>query len=234
MVIDDNDGFDPIMSITDVDGGSEPGSVGFTVTLTGPSDLPITVDWGISDSAAGPGDGYVAAGTLTIPAGETTATVSVPAGELPIGEDAIGDPDRVFSVTLSNPVNAVFSGGMDTIEAQLPVREHSMVEPSAPVVAAVPDTAGNLIVSWEPPEDAYRAATKCSTACAGRNTGGSGCRPALKRTSRFCSWRKTPSTRRGCGRSTKTPRTAGLARTPRGRSRATDALGRTSRAASPW
>ena len=154
VVIDDNDGFDPIMSITDVDGGSGPGSVGFTVSLTGPSDLPITVDWGISDSAAGPGDGYVAAGTLTIPAGETTATVSVPAGELPIGEDAIGDPDRVFSVTLSNPVNAVFSGGMDTIEAQLPVREHSMVEPSAPVVAAVPDTAGNLIVSWEPPDDA--------------------------------------------------------------------------------
>ena len=150
VVIDDNDGFDPIMSITDVDGGSEPGSVGFTVTLTGPSDLPITVDWGISAAGAG----YVAAGTLTIPAGETTATVSVPAGELPIGEDAIGDPDRVFSVTLSNPVNAVFSGGMDTIEAQLLVREHFMVEPSAPVVAAVPDTAGNLIVSWEPPEDA--------------------------------------------------------------------------------
>ena len=150
VVIDDNDGFDPIMSITDVDGGSEPGSVGFTVTLTGPSDLPITVDWGISAAGAG----YVAAGTLTIPAGETTATVSVPAGELPIGEDAIGDPDRVFSVTLSNPVNAMFSGGMDTIEAQLLVREHSMVEPSAPVVAAVPDTAGNLIVSWEPPEDA--------------------------------------------------------------------------------
>ena len=154
VVIDDNDGFDPIMSITDVDGGSGPGSVGFTVSLTGPSDVDISVDWGISDSAAGLGDGYVAAGTLTIPAGETTAAVSVPAGELPIGEDAIGDPDRVFSVTLSNPVNAVFSGGMDTIEAQLLVREHSMVEPSAPVVAAVPDTAGNLIVSWEPPDDA--------------------------------------------------------------------------------
>ena len=32
VVIDDNDGFDPIVSITDVDGGSGPGSVGFTVT----------------------------------------------------------------------------------------------------------------------------------------------------------------------------------------------------------
>ena len=154
VVIDDNDGFDPIVGITDLDGGGEPGSVGFTVTLTGPSDRDITVDWGIGDSAAGPGAGYVAAGTLIIPAGETTATVSVPAGDLPGGEDAIGDPDRTFSVTLSNPVNAVFSGGVHTIEAQLSVQEHSTVDPSAPVVAAVPDTAGNLIVSWEPPGDA--------------------------------------------------------------------------------
>ena len=148
VVIDDNDGFAPIVNITDVDGGSEPGSVGFTVTLTGPSDLDITVDWGIGDSAVDPGDGSVATGTLTIPAGETTATVSVP-----IGEDATGDPDRTFTVTLSNPVNAVFSAGADAIAAQLLVRENSIVEPSAAVVTAVPDTAGNLIVSWEPPED---------------------------------------------------------------------------------
>ena len=154
VVIDDNDGFDPIMSITDVDGGSGPGSVGFTVTLTGPSDLDITVDWGISDSAAGPDDGYVATGTLTIPAGETTATVSVPIGELPVGDAAADPPDRTFSVTLSNPVNAVFSGGVDTIGAQLLVRVLSIYVPSAPVVTAVPDTAGNLVVSWEPPDDA--------------------------------------------------------------------------------
>ena len=154
VVIDDNDGFDPIVSITDVDGGSGPGGVGFTVALTGPSDLDITVDWGISDSAAGPGADYLAAGTLTIMAGETTATVSVPIGELPVGDDAADQPDRTFSVTLSNPVNAVFSGRVDTIGAQLLVRVPSIDVPSAPVVTAVPDTAGNLIVSWEPPEDA--------------------------------------------------------------------------------
>ena len=148
VVIDDNDGFGPIVSITGVDGGSGPGSVGFTVTLTGPSDLDITVDWGISDSAAGPGADYVATGTITIMAGETTATVSVPVG------DAADPPDRPLSVTLSNPVNAVFSGGVDTIAVQLLVRVPSLEVPSAPVVTAVPDTAGNLIVSWEPPEDA--------------------------------------------------------------------------------
>ena len=149
VVIDDNDGFDPIVSIADVDGGSEAGSVGFTVTLSGPSDLDITVDWGISDSAAGPDAGNVATGTLTITAGETTGTVSVT-----VGDDAADPPDGTFSVTLSNPVNAVFSGGVDTIEAELLVWAPSINVPSAPVVTAVPDTAGNLIVSWAPPADA--------------------------------------------------------------------------------
>ena len=53
---DADDGFAPIISITDVDvdGGSEPGGVGFAVTLTGPGDHDIAVDWGISDSAADP------------------------------------------------------------------------------------------------------------------------------------------------------------------------------------
>ena len=149
FVIEDNDGFAPIVNLTDVDGGAEPGSVGFTVTLTDPSDVEITVDWSISDSHAVPGADDVASGTITIPAGETTVAVSVL-----IGEDAVGDPDRIFSVTLSNPVNAVFSAGAHTIAAQLLVRVQSIVEMAAPVVAAVPDTAGNVIVSWQPPEDA--------------------------------------------------------------------------------
>ena len=149
FVIEDNDGFDPIVSISDVDGGDNPGSVGFTVSLTGPSDVDVTVDWSITDSAADPDDGYVAAGSVTIPAGETAASVRVQ-----IEEGADGDPERTLSVTLSNPVNAVFSAGVDTVEAQLLVREHPVVDPSAPLVAAVPDTAGNLIVSWEAPRDA--------------------------------------------------------------------------------
>ena len=148
FVIEDNDGFAPIVDITDVDGGAEPGSVGFTVTLSGPSDVEVTIDWCISDSGAGPDADCVESGTITIPAGETTASVSVL-----IGEGAIGDPERTFSVTLSNPVNAEFSAGADTIAAQLPVQEHSVIDPSAPSVAAVTDTAGNLIVSWQPPED---------------------------------------------------------------------------------
>ena len=183
VVIDDNDGFDPIVSITDVDGGSGPGSVGFTVTLTGPSDLDITVDWGISDSGADPGADYVAAGTLTIMAGETTATVSVPIGELPVGDDAADPPDRTFSVTLSNPVNAVFSGAVDTIGAQLLVRVPSIYVPSAPVVTAVPDTAGNLVASWEPPDEASPSGYQVEYRVRGTESSGSrACRPAPTRT----------------------------------------------------
>ena len=55
FVIEDNDGFDPIVNITEVDGGDESGSVGFTVTLTDPSDVDISVDWSITDSGASPG-----------------------------------------------------------------------------------------------------------------------------------------------------------------------------------
>ena len=146
FVIEDNDGSAPIVNITDVDEGSEPGSVGFTVTLDAPGGQDITVDWCIIDSAADPDTDCAAAGTLTIPAGGTAATVSVQ-----VGEDAIGDPDRTFSVTLSNPVNAVFSGGVESIAAQLVVPEQPVVAPSVPLVAAVPDTAGNLLVSWQTP-----------------------------------------------------------------------------------
>ena len=154
VVIDDNDGFDPIVSIADVDGGSGPGGVGFTVALTGPSDRDISVDWGIGDSAADPDAGYVASGILVIPAGDTTATVSVPVGELP-GRRRWGQSPG--SLLQRHPEQ---SGERSVLRRrrhdreELLVRVPSMEVPSAPVVTAVADTAGNLIVSWEPPEDA--------------------------------------------------------------------------------
>ena len=124
--------------------------------------------------------------------GDTTAAVSVI-----IGQDTIGDPGRTFSVTLSNPVNAVFSGGAPTIGEQLLVRVQSIVEMAAPAVAAVPDTAGNLIVSWEPPQDASPSGYEVEYRMRGTEVWEASCRPAPKRTSRSCSWSRTRSTRRG-------------------------------------
>ena len=147
VTIRDNE-FDPILSISGLGSGEGAGTVGFTVSLTGPSDLGVTVDWGIREGAALPGDEDLAAGTIRFPPGATTQTISVPISGLTLSQH-----DRTFTVTLSNPVSAVFSGGVVAIEAQLLVQAgHSVEMPPAPTVVAVPDTAGNLLVSWEAPD----------------------------------------------------------------------------------
>ena len=147
VTIRDNE-FDPILSISDLGSGAGAGTVGFTVSLTGPSDFGVTVDWGIREGAALPGEEDLATGTIAFPPGETTQTISVPISGLTLSQH-----DRTFAVTLSNPVHAVFSGGVAAIEAQLLVQAgHSVDMPAAPTVAAVPDTAGNLLVSWQAPD----------------------------------------------------------------------------------
>ena len=148
VTIRDNE-LDPAVSISDTGSTGEAGTAGFTVSLTGPSGLDITVDWHIREGSALPGDEHlasIASGTIAVPPGETAHTVSVPISGLAPGSI------RILTVTLSNPVNAVFFGGSATIEAEILVPVINSLEmPGAPVVAAVPDTAGNLLVSWQAP-----------------------------------------------------------------------------------
>src|SRR5205814_2135804 len=75
----------------------------FTVTLTGPTEVPVTVDFTTADgSATVADDDYRAtAGTLTFAPGVTTQTISVP-----IVGDATYEHDETFSVRLSSPQNA--------------------------------------------------------------------------------------------------------------------------------
>ena len=157
VTIRDNE-LDPIVSISGTGSAGGAGTVGFMVSLTGPSELEVTVDWHISEGSTPPGDehdehdghdghdGHLAGDTISFPPGETVQTVSVPIPGLTL------ESVRILTVTLSNPVNAVLSRGADTIEAELLVPGISSVEmPAAPVLAAVPDTAGNLLVSWQAP-----------------------------------------------------------------------------------
>ena len=114
-----------------------------------PSDLPITVDWDINDGGAPPGGEPVATGSITFAAGETTQAIGVP-----ITGGTPGQPDRTYTVTLSNPVNAVFADGADGadgVAAQVTIQEEQQPG-DAPTVTAVPDTAGNLMVTWEAPD----------------------------------------------------------------------------------
>jgi hypothetical protein len=76
-----------------------------TVTLSGPSGKPVSIDWGTaSGTAVAPGDYAAASGTLTFAPGETTKTVSVNTVA-----DSVDEPDETFVVNLANVANATLA-----------------------------------------------------------------------------------------------------------------------------
>ena len=91
------------------------GTMEFTVTLDAESSKDITVKWATSDGTATAGEDYtaVALTTLTFSPGESlTQTITVT-----IADDDIDEDNETFTVTLSAPVNAVFTGNVSTISA---------------------------------------------------------------------------------------------------------------------
>jgi len=88
-------------SITEGDGGSS--NLSFTVTLSAAASGTVTIAYATTDGTATTADGdYTAtSGTLTIPAGQTSGTISVPV----LGDTAY-EADETFTVTLSNPSGA--------------------------------------------------------------------------------------------------------------------------------
>ncbi len=84
---------------------AEGGTAQIPVTLSAASTFPITVDYTTADgTASAPGDYQAVAGTLTIPAGGTTATIAVPT----LGDAAV-EPTETFVVNLSNPTNTMLA-----------------------------------------------------------------------------------------------------------------------------
>lgn len=84
-------------------GGTTP--FAFTISSSNPSAAPITVNYQTSNGSAGtPNDYGAAAGTATIPAGATSATVTV----LVVADDIL-EPNETFSLTLSGAQGATIS-----------------------------------------------------------------------------------------------------------------------------
>ena len=74
-----------------------------TVTLSAASGQTINVDYTTSDGTATAGNDYSATiDTLTFAPGQTNRTFTIP-----ISDDTVPDPNEIFFVTLSNPVNAI-------------------------------------------------------------------------------------------------------------------------------
>lgn len=79
----------------------------FTVSLTGPRGVDVTVDYATADGTAlQPGDYAPKSGTLTFTAGETSKTVAVT-----IKGDSVDEPNETFTLDLSNPVNVTIGDG---------------------------------------------------------------------------------------------------------------------------
>ncbi|MBK9125589.1 MAG: hypothetical protein IPM16_21025 [Chloroflexi bacterium] len=95
----------PVLTInspTLVEGDSGTTSMVFTVTLTGSTSwLPVSFNYATTPGTASPADFVSTGGAITIAAGATSATISVP-----VVGDTIDEGDETFTVALSNPVNA--------------------------------------------------------------------------------------------------------------------------------
>ena len=87
------------------------GTVEVTMTGSDVSFVDLFVDYETADNeAVAPDDYTVVSGTLTIPAGQITGTISVP-----IIDDNLDEADEVFNLVLSNPLRATISDGSSDI-----------------------------------------------------------------------------------------------------------------------
>lgn len=116
----------PVISISDVTVPAErnPGQVtqaNFVVMLSETSPTDVTVDFitqnGTATSTPSISNGFQpdfndSSGTVTIPSGQTTGNVQVE-----IVGDNLVEADETFSVVLSNPSGAAFTGGVSSLTA---------------------------------------------------------------------------------------------------------------------
>ena len=108
----DDDGVEPppvlpTLAIDDVEVAEDGGSTAFTVTLSEVSSEDVTMTCGTSDGTAEAGSDYTAVSeTLTIEAGATTGTISVP-----VLDDEVIEGNEMFTVTLSGAVGATIEDG---------------------------------------------------------------------------------------------------------------------------
>ena len=96
-----------ISDVTRTEGSTGTTLFAFTVSLSAACDAPVTVNFATADGSATAGSDYQAtSGTLTIPAGQTTGTITVL-----VNGDRLAEPNEAFTINLSNPVNAGIADG---------------------------------------------------------------------------------------------------------------------------
>ncbi|MCJ8337206.1 MAG: retention module-containing protein [Pseudomonadales bacterium] len=101
----------PTVSINDVTVNEDAGTMVFTVTLSNATDTPVTFNFVTTEGGtATPGKDYGQVNTtVTIPAGETSITISVP-----VTEDYIKEGTENFNVELTGLTGNIAEDGHDT------------------------------------------------------------------------------------------------------------------------
>ena len=102
-----NDDAIPTISINNITNIEASSSFSFTVTLSNPSEAPITVQFATADGTATAGADYVAAsGTITFTSLLTSVSLDVS-----YLSDTLDEDNETFFVNLTNPTNATIANG---------------------------------------------------------------------------------------------------------------------------
>lgn len=92
------------------EGDGEPVALGFWVSLSERSNVPVSVDYATVDQSAQDGIDYTpVSGALTFPPGATALSVDVP-----VLGNTVPQPDRTLLLSLSNPAGAALAFGSAT------------------------------------------------------------------------------------------------------------------------
>ena len=106
-IVDDDPPLISINNRTVTEGDTGTVDAVFTVSLSFAQPLSVSVNYTTSDgTAVAPADYTAVSGTLTIPAGATSGSITVP-----VVGDLLDEANETFTVTLSSPVNGIIAVG---------------------------------------------------------------------------------------------------------------------------
>ena len=139
--IQDNDPITVTVAANDA-AAAEPADNGqFTVTLSNPNSVDTTVTYSIAGTATPTNDYTPLTGTVTIPAGDTTATIDVT-----VADDTIVEGDETVVITLDTTTDGTIDAGND--EATVTIADNDNAQLEVLPTSVVEGDAGTTILIY--------------------------------------------------------------------------------------